>query len=268
MVVALVVLILGLITGGLAKAAAGSLPGDTFYPVKRLTENMRLSLTLSSAARTRLQAEFVQERQQEVRSVLDARRSTKVEFQGLLEQKEDGYWIVGGLPVTLDDDTVVEGQPAVGAAITVRAASTQDGTLRAIHLQAEPEPTLEPATESDGTEEPEATDHPQPTEEEELHITATPGPELRETEGLEPTEQPELHSTEEPEPTHQPEPATTHEPEPSHSPEPEESHGPEPTHQTEPPTTYEPEPTHQPGPTELHESEPSPTPTSVPAADN
>ena len=52
--------------GGAVLAAADTLPGDVLYPVKLLTEDIRLALTPDPAARAELEMNFVDLRVQEM----------------------------------------------------------------------------------------------------------------------------------------------------------------------------------------------------------
>lgn len=54
------------LVGGTAFASGSALPGDALYPVKRLTEKVQLGLTVSEEAKANLQAEFAQERLNEL----------------------------------------------------------------------------------------------------------------------------------------------------------------------------------------------------------
>lgn len=305
--IAVLILALSLGTGRLVTTAADSLPGDTLYPVKRIAENVQYALTFDSADRQRLQAEFAKERQSEVWAVLDARRTSTVEFQGLLEQKNASYWIVGGLRVELSDQTVIDGHPVAGAMVVVQALSPGDGSLRALRLQVEADPGPPPPTSSGtvsptatsmplsptasvtATPQPSRTPWPSPTKEAVTDYTPTPGntqqpkptelPEPTKTLGPEPTDQPEPTGTEEPEPTatERPEPTATERPEPTDEPaptgtdepEPTETEEPEPSDEPEPTGTEEPEPTDdEPEPTETDEPEETHTPDPEPTEDD
>jgi hypothetical protein len=285
---AVLILALSLGTDRLITAAADSLPGDTLYSVKRIAENVQYALTFDSADRHRLQAEFAKERQREVWAILDARRPITVEFQGLLEQMNGSYWVIGGLKVELSDETVIDGQPVTGAVVVVQALSPGDGSLRALRLQVveadlgPPAPTssgtvsptatstpLAPTATETATLQPSNTPWPSPTAEAVADYTPTPTP--GNTQEPKPTELPEPTKTLEPEPTDQPEPTGTEEPEPTATerpkptaterPEPTRTRKPEPTDTPEPPETEEPEPTEteEPEPTETEEPEPTET---------
>jgi uncharacterized membrane protein YgcG len=218
---ALVVLILVVVGGGLVVASAGSLPGDLLYPVKLATEQARLLLTFDVHARDQLLAEFAQERRAEVAAVLEAGRKVCVRFEGTLEDLDDVVWIIDGLEVTLDANTLIEGNPMVGATVDVEGMTLGDGSLLATRLTVKgtgemirptfapsPTMTLQPTVVPTMTPHPRATYTPYPTETREPEPTYTP----------QPTE------TYEPEPTHTPQPIETHEPEPTHTPQTAEDH--------------------------------------------
>lgn len=266
--VALALLIVALSVGGLVAAAQGSLPGEPLYSLKRTAETVRMALTLDPAAQQQLQSQLDHERQREVRAVLASGRTTTLEFKGILEHLETGYWIVSGLKVVLDEQSVIEGQPILGAIVSLRAEALSDGTLRAIRLQVEssfllpsptptrtPSPTPPPATASATTtraETPQPTASPSPTStltptrratplpSATATLTSTPRPQL--------TDPPPPTATREPESTDHPEPGETEEPESTDQPEPGETEEPESTDQPEPGETEEPESTHQPTP--------------------
>ncbi|MFQ6058528.1 MAG: DUF5667 domain-containing protein [Anaerolineae bacterium] len=251
---ALVILLFVALGGGAAVAAVNSLPGDPLYPVKLATERARLALTLDPGARTALQAQFAQERREEAWTVVALGRRTQVRFQGTLEAFDARRWTVGGLTLLIEPDTMVEGQPSLGATVVVEALSPGDGTLRARHLTVRaPEgpgealtatahptetrrPTRTPYPTHTRTPYPTETHEPQPT-----HSPMRP----RATERPMPTMT--AHPTEERGPMMTPQPGETHEPQPTHEPmmTPPPTEPPEPT-QESPRETREPEPTHEP----------------------
>ncbi|MEJ2737652.1 MAG: DUF5667 domain-containing protein [Anaerolineae bacterium] len=281
---AVLILVVGFGSRGLVAVSAGSLPGDNLYPVKRFAENVRYALTLDPVARQQLEAEFAAEREKEVRTVLDSGRLATVEFRGNLEALGDGLWGVSGLEVILTDQTVIVGQPAVGAMVLVQARSAGDGTLLALRLEVQslplpatltaaptPRPSLTPtATRSTVTSTPTqpptrtpaptATPSPTRTATEEPTAVVSATPEAVETQEPESTDEPESTETEEPEPTREPEPTGTEEPEPTDEPGPTETEEPEPTDEPGPTETEEPEPTDEPAPTGTEEPEPTDEP--------
>jgi len=92
------------IIGSTVTVAADSLPGDRLYPVKRLTEQVRLSLAPSAAARERYEEKLIEIRQQEAREVVRLQREVEVSFQGKLELVGDGLWMVEDIPVKIAPD--------------------------------------------------------------------------------------------------------------------------------------------------------------------
>jgi len=67
--VAMIIVILG--TSGVAFASQNSLPGNTLYPVKLLTEDIRSSLAISPEAKAKLQTDFAARRVAEVKTMLE-----------------------------------------------------------------------------------------------------------------------------------------------------------------------------------------------------
>lgn len=66
-----VVLILVLVGSGTALASQNSLPGETFYPIKTLTEKMMLATPLSSEARSSVNINLANRRIKEIQDVLE-----------------------------------------------------------------------------------------------------------------------------------------------------------------------------------------------------
>jgi len=244
------VVVVSLASGALFTSAADSFPGQALYPVKRFGENVRLSLTLNPAARQELQTEYVLERRHEVRQVLDAGQRAVLEFRAELEEIGDGYWIIGGLKVMLDSDTLVEGHVAVGVTVIVRASSSVDGTLRALKLQIQANPLLLtsviPATPTPTptvTPTPSTTPTPTPTVMPTPSTTPTPAPTVTPTPSPMPTETSTPLPTATSTPTHTEEPESTDPPDENETEEPESTDYPDPTHTEEPDSDDEPEPT-------------------------
>jgi hypothetical protein len=244
---ALTLLLLVILGGRLAVVSADTLPGDLLYPVKLATEQVRLFLTVDAQAKEELLIGFGEERRAEAAAVLETGRKVRVAFEGTLQSFSDSLWIVGGLQVTLDAHTVVEGDPWVGAIVAVEGLAPGDGSLLASRL------TLKG---SGGMQEPTATVLPTMAPQ----FTMTPFP--RETNTACPTR------THEPETTYTSCPTRTHEPTPTetlcptHTPYPTETSEPDPTPTLHPTKTAKPRPTHPPQPTAT--SVPDPTQMSHP----
>lgn len=120
-------------SGATVVASAESLPGDPLYPVKRTAEQVRLTLTTDPATRAALQAQFNQERQAEAQTVAAMGRPAQLQFEGVLERRTNGTWVVDGIELKVAPEAV-EGEPAVGSTVVVDVVSPGDGTLHAMHM--------------------------------------------------------------------------------------------------------------------------------------
>lgn len=109
-------------------AAADSLPGDPLYGVKRTGERVRLALTTDPATRASLHARFNRERQTEARAVANLGRRARLQFEGVLERRVDGTWVVDGMELIVDP-ILAEGEPARGSNLVLDVVSPGDGTL-------------------------------------------------------------------------------------------------------------------------------------------
>jgi len=132
-VVALLLALLVSVGGLTTSAAASSLPGDLLYPVKRATEQVRLALTVDPAGKALLYSQFNHERQAEAQAVATLGRRAQLQFEGVLQQHLGGMWIVDGIPLLAEPETVGK-MPALGSTIIVDVMAPGDGTLHIQHL--------------------------------------------------------------------------------------------------------------------------------------
>lgn len=119
--------------GGLAlvNASGSAIPGDALYETKLAYEEFRLAWTSDPERAATLRGEYRQRRLQEITALLDAGREEDVTFEGGIEvMNSDGRWTVAGIPVLVNQMTVIEGQPATGALIRVNGR-TAGGTVEA-----------------------------------------------------------------------------------------------------------------------------------------
>lgn len=125
LVLVLAVLFTALLGSGLASAA--SLPGDTFYPLKRAVEQARLSLASGPASRLALEESFDEERVQESRRLLQLGRAQNVSFAGVLQKDDEHGWEVSELPVVLsaEQEALAEGLNGLYVLATGRPAGEQ-----------------------------------------------------------------------------------------------------------------------------------------------
>ncbi len=249
-----IVAVLALTSVATVAASTGTLPGDALYPVKLTVQKARVALTFDATAREQLAEQFDTQQRQEIQTVLQTGQQAGVEFQGVLQQIATDAWIVGGLPVTLQPETIVEGQPRLGAQVSVSGRLPGDGSLVATRLTVgetapgafdsplpTPSVTVSPTGTSEPTQTPALTGTPE--------LTETPEP----TETLEPTETHEADETEEPDDTRTPELTET--------PEADESETPELTRTPEPTETHEAEETEEPDDDETSQPTGTPRPT-------
>ena len=101
---ALVLTLLGSGFYGVNQVAAQSIPGDRFYPVKRVFEQLQLQFAPNIATRFILEAEFDQLRKVEIEHLIQDSRMAPVVFTGFAVQAITGKWEVNGIPVDLTPD--------------------------------------------------------------------------------------------------------------------------------------------------------------------
>ena len=259
-------------------AAAGSLPGDPLYGIKRLEERLHLTLTFGEEQRGAYQQRLQARRRAEVQALLAVRRTgVAVAFTGDLDQATDGRWRVAGVAVALPAEQValagehvsVEGVTADGQ-VQVRAMTnreprsplptTQPPTPGAHPTSLLPTSTTErTAPLAAPTHEPTTGRRPMDSPPPATEPTGTAAPTVRPTGGPRATAQ----STRGPRPTSEPTgiPQPTHEPSGTHLPTREPTGAPQPT--TAP--TGAPRPTAQ--PTEGQRATTQPTRGSQPSAE-
>jgi len=138
--IVLTALLLATVLGGSTIAAsARSLPGDALYSVKRMTEEFQLLLTFDRQAKAQLSQKLDERRREEAKAIASSQRIAEMTFRGRIESLDDTRWTIGGVPVRVSGETVLEGNIAVGALAHVRVQSLNNGTLLAIRISAEPE---------------------------------------------------------------------------------------------------------------------------------
>jgi hypothetical protein len=187
-----------------------ALPGDTLYGTKRTAEQWRLSLTQNADTILELRARYNEERIREIEALLRAGKTAEVEFEGKLESIAADHWIVAGLTVLIQDQTIIEGTPQLGELVRVNGR-TDAGQLFADtmmvltgrleielpeQIPATPSPTATRTRRPTATRLPLLTDltptvSATPTSSPEPTATATPSPTVEPTETSLPTPTPE-----------------------------------------------------------------------------
>lgn len=146
--------------------AEGSLPGDTLYGLKRLSEGARSVVTGE---------QFEPRRLDEIRVLLALRRIEQVTFSGTIDRIEADQWLIAGLPVRVASGTTGSETLVVGDRVTVEAETSPNNELFArtftLLEQGDPTPTpaftptlaLSPTAEATQIVSPPATNTPVPT---------------------------------------------------------------------------------------------------------
>jgi hypothetical protein len=130
--VAFVLLLVVFFTGATTIAAAAqSLPGDSLYSLKLLTEKTRLSMARDPQTRLNLERSFDRQRLEEVDQLISQSRSAPVMFAGVLEQTPVGEWIVGDVRLVVDSQTQISSDVQPGIYVGVQGVLQEDGSVRA-----------------------------------------------------------------------------------------------------------------------------------------
>lgn len=124
------ILVLGAMLGGASLAAEGSLPGDSLYGLKRLTENMRLTLLDEG-----LQEVFAQRRIDEIQQLEALQRVAEVDFTGVVEDIDGTDWRIAGLAIVVSDDVPGADGIGVGDRVHVYGQTTATASLSATEIQ-------------------------------------------------------------------------------------------------------------------------------------
>jgi hypothetical protein len=126
-----------IIGGGVIRAADGSLPGDPMYGFKLLGEDIRRAITFRDEDRMRFETMLTAQRRDEVARLLAVGRQEEVDFGGLLEQHEDGRWLVDGISVVLDAEAREQTQPSAFAYVKIQGVTRRDGSVLARSVEIE-----------------------------------------------------------------------------------------------------------------------------------
>lgn len=137
---AILVVLLGIIV---VPPAADAIPGDILYPVKRSAESAQLFLAPASEKEA-LRADFEQERNYEVYEMLEVGRDGRAGYVGVIKAIDDDAWEIGRITALINDETVIIGDPEVGARVEAHCL-VEDGQVIAESLVIlEPSPEISP----------------------------------------------------------------------------------------------------------------------------
>lgn len=129
----LAVLVLAFASGtSLVGAASTSLPGDDLYPVKRSWERLQLVLTIDGQTREALEVDHENERIEELLKLFAGKRSSEVEFNGLVTRQDETEWLIAGIRVVILPDTdLPAGQVPLNSPVRVEGLTQTDGSVLA-----------------------------------------------------------------------------------------------------------------------------------------
>ncbi len=184
-----------------SEETASALPGSAFYPVKRAAEDLQLRLTRNDEIKERLTQQFADKRVREINNLLAINGEAEVECHGRISEIGAEIWTICGLPVVVNEETLIEGAPFVGGEVIVQGV-TRDGRFIAIRIFMVPGQVMPfIATPLPSSPTPTLKDSPTPL----LPVTPRPSPDPEPEETEEPEETREPEKTEEPEESEEPE---------------------------------------------------------------
>ncbi len=135
--------LLVLLSGGLVITSAKSLPGDSLYPVKRAVEDLTVYFVPSKEIKLEYEVNYSQQRVDEVNRLIGLKRLQTISFDGVLQNKSSSIWVVSGIPVIIQADTIFVGDRngfdpyTIGAVVEVEGTTNSQGgvTANEIHLR-------------------------------------------------------------------------------------------------------------------------------------
>jgi hypothetical protein len=120
---------------GLVVASARSLPGDALYPVKRVAEDINLSILPENETRRVVEARFEQRRVEEVKNLLALGRSTGVRFSGVVESQASDHWMVDDVLVQIGAESTITGSIEPGMVVEVSGQTDRQGWVEAVSIR-------------------------------------------------------------------------------------------------------------------------------------
>lgn len=99
--------------------ALEAIPGDFLYGVKRISENVQLSLAFGEERQAYLGEQFNQRRLAEIEQLMQKDRAAVVQFRGVLETKGESLWIVEDHTIFLPNDIRINQEIKEGDTIEV-----------------------------------------------------------------------------------------------------------------------------------------------------
>ncbi len=114
-----------------ALGSARALPGDRLYSVKLAAEQLQIDLAADPTFRAQQQTNFAARRVEEVKQMIQMRRSGAVTFSGfLLSTEPQTGWQVAGVPLRLSADQTQQTQALSGVNVEVKGWLDSDGQVQ------------------------------------------------------------------------------------------------------------------------------------------
>ena len=122
---------------GLIVTSAKTLPGDTLYPIKRAAETVRLQLTNNIEMKQQIEADYNQQRTEEVLELLDLKRTEQISMEGKVQEISPELWVVSGIKIHVTPETRIIGKIHLGQVVEVEGSTDPNGWVTAdeLHLR-------------------------------------------------------------------------------------------------------------------------------------
>jgi hypothetical protein len=159
------VLLFLVMSGTVYVVAQRSLPGDSLYRLKQVSERVQLNLAGDSLRREQLSQTFNQRRRAEIEALLNQGKSAEVTFESQIQTVHATAIVLDGLTIQLRPETKVVGQLSEGARVRVEIRTLPPNSLLALTITVI-EPGLPPTPSPTATATPpkaQATDTLPPT---------------------------------------------------------------------------------------------------------
>lgn len=124
-----VLLILFFAGAVMAVSSSEAIPGDALYDTKLFLEQIRLNYSANSEAAAALIEALHQERLDEVNTLLTLGREEIVTFSGIVEELEEGRWIIEGIPVAITPSTIIHDKVEFGFLVQVMGKTSSNIVL-------------------------------------------------------------------------------------------------------------------------------------------
>ena len=151
LLVAMLIVFVAMSVGTVAVSAA-ALPGDFLYPIKRTVEQVNLIVIQSDEREQEYMKELAERRREEARRVLELKRQASLQFDGVLNQDNEGQWTIDDIPVQIDSSAMVSAGIEAGDVVRIDGMA-DGGKMKVLRIteQSQPPESDEPAPAPTGT---------------------------------------------------------------------------------------------------------------------